>query len=55
MTLYKTFVPTHQLIAAMKALIKPAHEFSLQRFQELSEETKALNEKLNYKYGGTIT
>ena len=42
-------------IAAMKALIKPAHDFSLQRFQELSEETKALNEKLNYKYGGTIT
>ncbi len=41
-------------IAAMKALTKPAAEFNLQRLQELSEETKALNQKLNYKYGGTI-
>lgn len=41
-------------IAAMKALIKPALEFNSQRFQELSEETAALNAKLNYKYGGTI-
>lgn len=42
-------------IAAMKTLIKPAPEFDVQKFQTLSEETAALNEKLNYKYGGTIT
>jgi beta-N-acetylhexosaminidase len=42
-------------IAAMKTLIKPAPEFDSQKFQTLSEETTALNEKLNYKYGGTIT
>jgi beta-N-acetylhexosaminidase len=41
-------------IAAMKGLIKPTLEFNLGRFQELAEETTALNEKLNYKYGGTI-
>jgi beta-N-acetylhexosaminidase len=41
-------------IAAMKGLIKPTLEFNLQRFQELAEETTALNAKLNYKYGGTI-
>jgi beta-N-acetylhexosaminidase len=42
-------------IAAMKGLIKPTLEFNLPRFQELAEETTALNAKLNYKYGGTIT
>ena len=42
-------------IAAMKSLVKPAPEFDQQKFQSLSEETAALNEKLNYKYGGTIT
>jgi beta-N-acetylhexosaminidase len=41
-------------IAAMKGLIKPTLDFNLQRFQELAEETTALNAKLNYKYGGTI-
>jgi beta-N-acetylhexosaminidase len=41
-------------IAAMKGLIKPTLDFDLQRFQELAEETTALNAKLNYKYGGTI-
>jgi beta-N-acetylhexosaminidase len=41
-------------IAAMKGLIKPTLDFSPQRFQELAEETTALNTKLNYKYGGTI-
>lgn len=42
-------------IAAMKSLVKPAPEFDGQKFQSLSEETATLNEKLNYKYGGTIT
>ena len=42
-------------IAAMKTLVKPAPEFDEQKFQSLSEETATLNEKLNYKYGGTIT
>jgi beta-glucosidase-like glycosyl hydrolase len=41
-------------IAAMKGLIKPTLDFNPQRFQELAEETTALNAKLNYKYGGTI-
>jgi len=41
-------------IAAMKGLIKPTLDFDPQRFQELAEETTALNAKLNYKYGGTI-
>jgi beta-glucosidase-like glycosyl hydrolase len=41
-------------IAAMKSIIKPAHAFDNDAFQRLSEETTALNEKLNYKYGGTI-
>jgi beta-N-acetylhexosaminidase len=42
-------------IAAMKSLIKPPPEFHSEKFESLSEETAALNEKLNYKYGGTIT
>jgi len=42
-------------IAAMKTLIKPPPEFDSEKFESLSEETAALNEKLNYKYGGTIT
>src|ERR1051325_3736124 len=42
-------------IAAMKALVKPPPDFDSQEFQTLSAETEALNEKLNYKYGGTIT
>ena len=42
-------------IAAMKSLVKSPPEFDSQKFQTLSEETAALNEKLNYKYGGTIT
>lgn len=41
-------------IATMKGLVKPPPPFDSARFQELSEETARLNEKLNYKYGGTI-
>jgi len=41
-------------IAAIKSIIKPAAEFDNDAFQRLSEETTTLNEKLNYKYGGTI-
>lgn len=41
-------------IAAMKSIVKPAPAFDLNRFKALSEETAKLNEKLNYKYGGTI-
>ena len=42
-------------IAAMKALVKSPPDFDGEKFQTLSAETAALNEKLNYKYGGTIT
>jgi beta-N-acetylhexosaminidase len=41
-------------IAAMKSIVKPSPAFDLDRFKVLSEETAKLNEKLNYKYGGTI-
>src|SRR6476659_1048890 len=41
-------------IAAMKSIVKPAPAFDNDAFQRLSEETTKLNEKLNYKYGGTI-
>ncbi len=41
-------------IAAMKSIIKPPIAFDNDAFQRLSEETTTLNEKLNYKYGGTI-
>jgi beta-N-acetylhexosaminidase len=41
-------------IAAMKTIVKPPPPFDLDRFKVLSEETAKLNEKLNYKYGGTI-
>ena len=41
-------------IAEMKSLIKPPLAFDSERFQKLAEETTILNEKLNYKYGGTI-
>src|SRR6476661_2655505 len=40
-------------IAAMKSIVKPAPAFDNDAFQRLSEETTKLNEKLNYKYGGT--
>jgi beta-N-acetylhexosaminidase len=41
-------------IAAIKSIVKPPPPFDLDRFQQLSEETARLNEKLNYKYGGTL-
>jgi beta-N-acetylhexosaminidase len=41
-------------IAAMKSIIKPPAEFDEEKFKALSDETAKLNEKLNYKYGGTI-
>jgi beta-N-acetylhexosaminidase len=41
-------------IAAIKAIVKPPPPFDLDRFKVLSEETAKLNEKLNYKYGGTL-
>lgn len=40
-------------IAAMKAIVKPPLPLDLKRFEELSVETARLNEKLNYRYGGT--
>jgi beta-N-acetylhexosaminidase len=42
-------------IAAMKAITKTPPPFDLDYFKKLSEETTALNAKLNYKYGGTIS
>jgi beta-N-acetylhexosaminidase len=41
-------------IAAMKSIVKPPATFDEAKFQALSDETVKLNEKLNYKYGGTI-
>jgi beta-N-acetylhexosaminidase len=41
-------------IAAIKSIVKPPAAFELEKFKALSDETTALNEKLNYKYGGTI-
>ena len=41
-------------IAAIKSIVKPPPPFDLERFKELSAETAKLNEKLNYKYGGTL-
>ena len=41
-------------IAATKAITKPPAVFDAEKFKALSDETARLNEKLNYKYGGTI-
>jgi beta-N-acetylhexosaminidase len=41
-------------IAAMKTIVKEPLPLDANAFQALAEETKALNAKLNYKYGGTI-
>src|SRR6476620_130013 len=41
-------------IAAIKSIVKPPTPFDLERFKELSADTAKLNEKLNYKYGGTL-
>lgn len=41
-------------IAAFKSLIQPPLDLDRGRFKQLSDETVALNRKLNYTYGGTI-
>lgn len=41
-------------IGAMKSIVHPPTTFDAENFQALSDETAKLNEKLNYKYGGTI-
>ena len=41
-------------IGAMKSIINPPTTFDAKKFQALSDETAKLNEKLNYKYGGSI-
>ena len=41
-------------IAALKSIVKEPLPFNGDRLKELSDETTRLNEKLNYKYGGTI-
>jgi beta-N-acetylhexosaminidase len=41
-------------IAAIKEIIEPPPPYDLAKFKALSEETSALNAKLNYKYGGSI-
>jgi beta-N-acetylhexosaminidase len=41
-------------IAALKGIVKPPVPLDLERFAALSDETARLNEKLNYRYGGTI-
>ena len=41
-------------IAAMKSIVKEPVPFDADRLKELSDETAILNEKLNYRYGGTI-
>jgi beta-N-acetylhexosaminidase len=41
-------------IAEMKSIVKPPPPLDLEAFQELSDEVVKLNQKLNYKYGGTI-
>jgi len=41
-------------IAALKSITKQPPAFDDEEFKALSEETTALNAKLNYKYGGSI-
>ena len=41
-------------IAAIKSIIKEPLPFDVDKLNSLSEDTTALNAKLNYKYGGTI-
>ena len=41
-------------IAAMKSIVEPPDTFDAEKFKALSDETANLNEKLNYKYGGSI-
>jgi beta-N-acetylhexosaminidase len=41
-------------ITAMKSIMKESPAFDADRLKELSDETTRLNQKLNYRYGGTI-
>ncbi|HKP46539.1 MAG TPA: glycoside hydrolase family 3 N-terminal domain-containing protein [Pyrinomonadaceae bacterium] len=41
-------------IAAMKSIVKEPLPFDADKIKALSDETAKLNEKLNYKYGGTL-
>lgn len=41
-------------IAEMRSIVKPPPPFEGEKFKALSDETAKLNEKLNYKYGGSI-
>jgi len=41
-------------VAAVKSIVESPKPFDLAKFKALSDETTALNAKLNYKYGGTI-
>ncbi len=41
-------------IAEMRSTVKPPPPFDKEKFKALSDETAKLNEKLNYKYGGSI-
>ena len=41
-------------IADFKAIVKEPLPLNIDHFNELSAETKQLNEKLNYTYGGTV-
>jgi beta-N-acetylhexosaminidase len=41
-------------IAATRAIATPPPPFDLDKLKALSDETAALNEKLNYKYGGVF-
>ncbi|MDQ6653316.1 MAG: hypothetical protein M3Y84_11285 [Acidobacteriota bacterium] len=41
-------------IAEMRSIAKPPPPFDAEKFKALSDETAKLNEKLNYKYGGSI-
>jgi len=41
-------------IAAIKSMVQPPLPLDRQRYQTLSDEILALNQKLNYTYGGTI-
>jgi beta-N-acetylhexosaminidase len=45
---------TLERIAAFKALTQPPLEFDTKRLKQLSDEISALNQKLNYTYGGRI-
>src|ERR1051325_8327502 len=41
-------------ISSLKSIVKPPLPFDTERIKALSDEIATLNEKLNYKYGGTL-